>query len=236
MEIALFLTYRTPANAGPAPLALFEAQLAAAPGVRQTLMHVPATANDPYLKDEHAPQLVLQLYFDELAALEAATSANGCLQALTDRRAIAWAGGAEIAQQAMAVRRYVSSPPPAGRARCTYLVAYEGAPHDYDAWLGHYLAGHVPLMQRLPDIRELEVYTRLETASALPARREGAVQRNKVVFDDAAALTHALNSPIRHEMRRDFEASPPFDGHNVHYPMSSHAVPLAPAHPIGANR
>ncbi|QGZ66855.1 EthD family reductase [Paraburkholderia acidisoli] len=189
------------------------------------MLHVPATASDPYLNDEHAPQLVLQLYFNELTALEAVASSTGSLQALTDRRTIAWTGSAEITQQAMAVRRYATPAPnhDAG-TRCTYLVAYEGAPRDYDAWLGHYLAGHVPLMQRLPEIRELEIYTRLETVSALPARREQAVQRNKVVFDTAEALTHALHSPIRHDMRRDYEASPPFDGHNVHFPMTSRYV------------
>lgn len=239
MDIVFFLTYRTPLPAEPAPLAAFAAQLGATPGLRRALMHVPATANDPYLKDENAPQLVLQLYFDELTALEAASSATGSLQALTDPRTIAWTREAAITQQAMAVRRYVSLAQAAGETRCTYLVAYEGAPRDYDAWLGHYLAGHVPLMQCLPEIRELEIYTRLETVSALPVPRDLAVQRNKVVFDDAEALTHALNSPIRHEMRRDFEASPPFDGHNMHFPMTSHALPIAPAastNHSGANR
>lgn len=225
MEIALFLTYRVPSSAGAAPLDTFESALAATPGLRRAIMHVPAAASDPYLNDEHAPQLALQLYFDELTALEAATSRNGHLQSLTDRRTIAWTGSAEITQQAMAVRRYATpAPNHGGGTRCTYLVAYEGAPRDYDAWLGHYLAGHVPLMQRLPEIRELEIYTRLESVSALPARRELAVQRNKVVFDSAGALTHALHSPVRHEMRRDYEASPPFDGHNVHFPMTSRYV------------
>ena len=47
------------------------------------------------------------------------------------------------------------------------------------------------------------------------------MQRNKVVFDDAAALTAALNSPVRHEMRADFKNFPPFEGRNSHYPMAT---------------
>ena len=54
-------------------------------------------------------------------------------------------------------------------------------------------------------------------------RRERAayMQRNKVVFDNAAGLTAALNSPIRHEMRDDFNKFPPYEGSNIHYPMAT---------------
>lgn len=45
------------------------------------------------------------------------------------------------------------------------------------------------------------------------------MQRNRLIFDGAAALEAALNSPVRHDMRADFEAFPPFSGSNVHYPM-----------------
>jgi hypothetical protein len=34
-----------------------------------------------------------------------------------------------------------------------------------------------------------------------------------------AALTAALNSPVRHEMRADFKQFPPFSGANTHFPM-----------------
>lgn len=234
MEVALFLTFRTPPCAGPAPLDEVAIRLNNVDGLRRALMHTPSSANDPYLKDEDAPPLALQLYFDNLAALEAAAAPDGALQSLAERRAFPWIRDAHLSQQAMVVRRFpVAAPADASRStpHCTYLVAYEGAPRDYSAWLGHYLTSHIPLMQRMPGIRELEVYTCLDWISALPAQRDNAVQRNKVVFDDNGALSAALQSPIRHEMRRDFEASPPFDGHNVHFPMTSHTVPLNSARP-----
>ena len=59
-------------------------------------------------------------------------------------------------------------------------------------------------MRRLPGIRELEIYTRIDWISALPWPRLEYIQRNKVVFDDAAALAAALQSPIRSAMRADF--------------------------------
>ena len=57
-------------------------------------------------------------------------------------------------------------------------------------------------------IRELEVYTRLDWVSAVPWPRLYFMQRNKVAFDSPEALTHALNSPVRHEMRADFRTFP----------------------------
>ena len=121
----------------------------------------------------------------------------------------------------MMSRRYAAAP-----GGCTYLVAYHGHAQDHDAWLGHYLDRHVPLMLRLPGLRALEVCTRLDWRGGLRWPREDAVQRNKVVFDDAFALDAALRSDVRMEMRRDFEASPIFHGGNVHYPMTTRSAPM----------
>jgi hypothetical protein len=79
-------------------------------------------------------------------------------------------------------------------------------------------------MKRFPGIRELEIYTRLDWCGFLPWRRVDYMQRNKVVFDDAASLNAALNSPVRDEMRIDFKQFPPFTGGNTHYPMATLTV------------
>ena len=72
-----------------------------------------------------------------------------------------------------------------------------------------------------PGIRELEVYTRLDWVSSCRGRACNFMQRNKVAFDSADALTQALNSPVRHEMRADFKTFPPFTGPNNHYAMAT---------------
>ena len=79
-------------------------------------------------------------------------------------------------------------------------------------------------ISRLPGVREVELYTPLDWPSALPWRRARHFQRNKVVFDDAAALTAALHSPIRHEMRADFHRFPRFHGRVVHHPMATRVI------------
>jgi uncharacterized protein (TIGR02118 family) len=164
-----------------------------------------APAND-------APACVLQWYFDDLAPLEAACAHDGAIH-----RALQ---GHSFTQQVMAVRALKASTENVS-PRCTYLVAYEGIAHDFDAWLKHYLQHHPPLMLQLPGLRELEVYTRIDCTSGLPFARVNAMQRNKVVFDDSDALVAALASPIRDAMRRDFHALPPYSGATPHFAMRS---------------
>ena len=186
------------------------AALAAAPGVQKMHVYTPDKAHDPFLNDGAPPQLVLQLYFDTLASLESAL--DGSLSPIR-----------EICQvQAMRVLPYAVPEPK--EPRCTYLVAYEGKAEDEKAWHAHYLAHHPPLMARLPGVRELEIYLPLEWRSAPGWRRASCMQRNKVAFDSAAALTAALNSPVRHEMRADFKAFPAYSGRITHYPMSTQVL------------
>jgi hypothetical protein len=196
--------------------------IAATPGVRQGLIYTPSSTSDPYLDDGRPPRLALQLYFDDIAALEAALAADGHLRELDALRQ----DGA--AQQAMLVRRY---PVPDSKFRtapgdqpCTYLVAYEGAAEDLTAWLTHYIADHPPIMARFPGIRQIEIYTCIDWCGGLPWPRVTHMQRNKVVFDDQAALTAALNSPVRHEMREAFHQFPSFTGPISHFPMATSTV------------
>lgn len=210
MKFCLFLIARGPTPATLDPL------LAEIPGLARALVHRPASAHDPYLHDGAPPSLALQLYFNEIAALEAACT--GPLQALAPLLANA-------TQQAMLVRQHkVSNPAPLPPEHCTYLVAYEGPANDLPAWHAHYLAHHPAIMARFPAIREIEIYTALDTAAGLPFPRATCIQRNKVVFDTPAALTAALNSPIRHEMRADFAQLPPFTGAVTHFPMQTRKI------------
>jgi hypothetical protein len=197
------------------------------PKLTKALIHTSSAASDPYVKDEAPPQLVLQLYFDTLSDLEVATS-HDSLQALGSRDQLAVLGNADIAQQAMLVRPFAVPEPEFGNASgtpyCTYLVSYEGEAQDINAWLRHYLEKHTAHMARFPGIRELEVYTRLNAMSLLPWRWLNCMQRNKVAFDSPEALTGALHSPVRHEMRADFNAFPPFTGPVRHYAMATRVL------------
>ncbi|KVH54457.1 ethyl tert-butyl ether degradation protein EthD [Burkholderia sp. MSMB1072] len=227
MEVCLFLIVdHGDSDDAERPLPGIDDAVAAlrmAPGLTRLVVHRPVAAvadhADPIARPP-SPACVLQGYFRELDRLEAMLAPTGAVHACTMR----WqAAGRRVVQQAMAVRR-VALPGPgmAAAARsCTYLVSYEGEAEDPNAWLSHYLDHHPQLMAQLPGIRAIEIYTRVDYRSALPVPRAEAMQRNKVVFDDADALVRALASPVRLLMRRDFDALPPFSGAAPHFPMAS---------------
>ena len=200
------------------------ATVAGVPGLANGLVFTPATTSDPYLDDGRPPVLALQLDFSTIEPLEAALARDGALHGL----APLLPADAEVEEQAMLARGFpVAGAGRPGERACTYLVTYEGAPEDPNAWHTYYIAHHPPIMARFPGIREIAIFTRLDWCSAFPARRGEAFQRNKVVFDDQVALTAALNSPVRHEMRADFKNFPNFAGANTHYPMDTLRVTAA---------
>lgn len=230
MRTCLFLSFRFTSEPTADEMAKLERLLRSAPKLEKALVHSPASASDPYVKDGTPPSLVLQLYFAELPELEAAVSRNGTLGALASHGEFPVLADADVIQQAMLVRSFAVPEPafktPPGAPHCTYLVSYEGEAEDLNAWHAHYLGSHIAHMATFPDIRELEVYTRLDWVSLQPWRRANFMQRNKVVFDSAAALDRALHSPVRHAMRADFNAFPKFSGPNRHYAMATRMLAL----------
>jgi hypothetical protein len=226
---AYFLTFEDH-DGGAAPLGAADTErlaafLKATPGLRKGLVFTPERAHDPYADDGPSPPLALELYFDALPALEAALAPGGHLQRLAEPLTLPGLAGAHATQQAMVARsfpvpnpRFETAP---GALPCTYLVHYPGAAQDLDAWLAYYIAEHPRVMARFPGIREIEICTRLDWCGFLPWPRVHHMQRNKVVFDSAAALTAALNSPVREEMRADFAKFPPFTGGSRHHALAT---------------
>jgi hypothetical protein len=229
MTLAYFLVFRNAASAAArvsaGDCARFADIVRATPGLARALMYTPETAKDPLLDDGAPPQLAAQLYFCDIADLEAALAPGGHLQALAAAGAFPSLAGATVAQQAMLARTFpVPGATPGNGAsapRCSYLVSYEGAAEDLNAWLHHYITHHPGIMARFPRIREIEVCTRIDWRGFLPWPRADYMLRNKVVFDSAADLAAALSSPVRREMRADYESFPPFSGPVSHYPMAT---------------
>ncbi|WP_447782160.1 hypothetical protein [Pseudomonas plecoglossicida] len=131
--------------------------------------------------------------------------------------------GYQWEQQVMLVRRFSDNLPkralPTSEEQVTYLVHYTGRVADEAHWIERYVHQHPSLLARLPGVRNVEVYTRLDYCSQLPVARSQALQRNKVVFDSVHTLRDALNSPQRETLRQDFLSLPRFEGESPHYPM-----------------
>lgn len=182
----------------------------ALPGADRTLRYEADRVRDPYLDDGAPPAHVVQLYFDSVAALEAAAAK---VRVSADAEAMQVHSFAVPEPWQRVPQRY-----------CTYLVAYEGPAENEAAWLAHYLEHHPPIMRTLPHIRELEIYTPLEWRCPASLKRVRHMQRNKVAFDDAAALAAALDSPVRREMRADFAGFPSYRGRVTHYAMTTRVL------------
>jgi uncharacterized protein (TIGR02118 family) len=197
------------------------------PGLARAHLLSPAIARDPYFDDGPAPLLTLQLYFERLETLEEAAGPHGALQALVAAIPPGLAP-ARVFQQVTWTRFFpVSEPigtPPDPRHSCSFLVHYPGAPDSLNEWLSYYMSHHVPLICRFPGVRAVEVHTRVDWVDALPWRREQHFQRNKIVFDSAAALERALHSPVREQMKADRASFPPFSGGNVHHPLATETI------------
>ena len=196
------------------------------PGLRRGLVFTPETTRDPYATpdDGPSPQLALELYFERIEQLEAAVGHAGHLQPLAMPKTLPSLVEADVTQQAMVARLFCSGSGLQTATRqlpCTYLVHYLGKAEDLNLWTDYYLKHHPQVMARFPGIREIEFCTRFHWCGFLLCRRVYYMQRNKVVFDTAAALTAALNSPVREEMRADYKQFPPFTNDNVHYPLAT---------------
>jgi hypothetical protein len=229
MSFAFFLTFHDEAKSARLSDADWQQVVTlvkATPGLTRGLVFLPARTRDPYNDDGASPALALELYFADIAALEAALAPKGHLQALP--AALPSLAGVEATQQAMLARAFAvpdaAFRTPAGDRPCTYLVHYGGQAEDLNAWLAYYIEHHPRVMARFPGIREIEICTRIDWCGFLPYPRVEHMQRNKVVFDNAAALTAALNSPVREEMRADFQKFPPFTGGAHHFAMATQAI------------
>jgi hypothetical protein len=214
----------------PAELDGVLAIVAATPDLKRGLVFTPETTNDPYktVHDGPSPQLALELYFERIDQLESALARDGHLQALARPNALPSLAGADVTQQAMVARPFPVPDPvfrlEPGGLPCTYLVHYVGQAEDLNLWTDYYLNHHPQVMARFPGIREIEVCTRVDWCGFLPWRRVDYMQRNKVVFDSAAALQASLDSPVRDEMRADYKQFPPFTGDNAHYPVATREI------------
>jgi hypothetical protein len=229
MTIAYFLTFHDKAT--PA-LRLSDAEhrrvldiVRTTPRLARGLVLTPWDISGLYFDDGAPPQLAFELYFADIADLEAVLADDGHLQALAAPGALPSLKAAEVTQQAMLARAFpvpdarFRTPP--GQPFCSYMVHYPGAAEDLNTWLAYYIEHHPVVMARFPGIREIEIATRIDWCGFLPWPRVDYMQRNKVVFDDGPALAAALKSPVMQEMRADFHKFPPFTGGNVHFPMAT---------------
>jgi uncharacterized protein (TIGR02118 family) len=199
------------------------------PNLTEGLLFTPLEqqVDHPYKTDGSGPVFALQLRFPDLLSCEAAADRGGMLARLAAGTGLSGLTGLEVTHQVMVTRCFpvdVAEHPEGGGSPCSYLVHYPGPAEDLNAWHRHYLEHHPAIMRTFLNVRQIEIYTRIDWIDRLPSRRVEYMQRNKLVFDSAAALSHALTSDVIKRMRADFIQFPAFTGGNKHFPMLTRTV------------
>ena len=226
MGLAHFLTFRGPAaasadlaawfRAGPAPA------LAGLDSVDYLDLYTPSRTDhsDPYVDDRDAPILMVQTGHADVTALHA-TLASPALAAASDLNA-APIDDLRLTHDAMAQEFFAidgDDQPRPMTAPLSFVVRYHGPCGDPVVFTEHYRHGHATALARLPDIRNVLVYARIDWDDPTSIERADYLLGNEVVFDSIDKLNAALNSPLRHELRKHYDTFPDWTGHNTHFAM-----------------
>ncbi|MCW1992198.1 hypothetical protein ABIE85_000559 [Bradyrhizobium diazoefficiens] len=230
--ISLFMTFSDPSGERGIrsdEVAAVAELVGSIPGMTEGLLFTPLqqSVDHPYKADGSGPVLALQLRFPDLLICEAAMDRGGVLASLATGAGLSGLAGLYVTHQVMVTRSFpvdVAEHPAGTTTPCSYLVHYPGPAEDMNAWNLHYLEHHPAIMRTFPDVRQIEIYTRIDWVDRLPSQRVEHMQRNKLVFDSPQSLAHALGSDVIKRMRADFVKFPPFAGGNKHFPMLTRAV------------
>lgn len=152
-------------------------------GLERAEIGVPAEVQT-YHGDTPVPVLALRLDVGAMPALERELADGGRLHRLA--ASTFWTGLPldHVTQQAMLRRCFLEHRGTAGGASgCDYLVHYPGKAGDSNAWLRYYLSHHPPIMATYPNVRGVDVFTRIDWCDSLPWQRVAYMQRNRIAFD-----------------------------------------------------
>ncbi|HLZ01016.1 MAG TPA: EthD family reductase [Bradyrhizobium sp.] len=233
--ISLFMTFSDPAGerrVHSGDIGAVAALVESIPNLTEGLLFTPLEqqVDHPYKADGSGPVFGLQLRFPNLFACEASLNRDGILAQIATGNGLTSLAGLQVTHQVMVTRSFPvdGAKHPEGTATpCSYLVHYPGPAEDLNAWHLHYLEHHPPIMRTFPNVRQIEIYTRIDWVDRLPSQRVEHMQRNKLVFDSPEALSHALNSDVIKRMRADFVRFPAFKGGNKHFPLLTRTVRAA---------
>ncbi len=230
MTIAYFLTYQGPHDDaaafrdwfGGAPLAT----LRALPKARAIELYEPETSEDPYLNDGPGPLLIVQVDFDDVADLEGAIAGGAFRSEIADTSKIP-VPNVSLTHDALEVRWWPvggDDAPHPRTAPVSYVVRYYPPAEDEQAFIDFYVSHHPQILAKLPKIRNVLCYLRIDWNDPAGIERANTMIGNEVVFDSLQDLNDSLKDDVRHELRDDYKQFPPFGGNVTHFAMTRRRV------------
>jgi len=100
-----------------------------------------------------------------------------------------------------------------------YLVRYDGLPKPVDGFVDHYETTHAAILKQFPGLRGLTLMTPAGWRDPQPVNAGKTDFLAMMTFDDTAALSAALQSPMREQARADFANLPVGDATVIHQAM-----------------
>ena len=196
-----------------------EEAIRATPDLLKAELYAPAQITT-YHDDGHSPLLALRLEFANIEALESQVAEGGHLWQLAQSDDWLTTDASLVTHQAMLTRSFLPLTRTIAKpALCSYLVHYPGPAEDFNEWLSYYITHHPQIMLDYPNVRQINVFTRVDWCDSMPWTRVNYMQRNMLSFPSSQLLAEALSSPVRARMREDNGRFPAFSGRACHYPM-----------------
>jgi uncharacterized protein (TIGR02118 family) len=192
---------------------------ASLPGLSALDLYQPIAggAHDPFNDDGPGPLFIAMLAFSARAALVGAIGDAEFARSLGGRPGdLAWTGSSFERRFYSVAGEAVPGPL---AAPFSYVVRYHKPAEDEAAFIRNYVDTHPPTLARLPGIRSVMCYFPQGIVAHGVAPADYMIG-NEVAFDDVAAFNAAMQSPVRHELRRHFREFPPFSGRSTHFPMN----------------
>jgi uncharacterized protein (TIGR02118 family) len=196
----------------------------ALPGVSAVDAYVMAAGrtHDPFVAAEIGPLLLAMLHFNTAEQMSDAIAAPSFAQSLQGLPQGVAVTGTPFERRLYPVGGEAAPGPLT--APFSYVVRYQRPADDEAEFVSHYIAGHPPLLARLPGIRSVLCYLPLDALAAPALPTSNVIIGNEVAFDTPEAFNAAMATPLRAEMRAHFHSLPKFSGHNTHYPMMRRRV------------
>ncbi len=231
MTFCLFITYEAKTRYSAQLAEGFESEscrlIGSIEGIEKADLFVPDSQKVMFFDDGPAPATMLQIEAPRIGPLEQLAAEEKFKTVFLDEPL----ERVPDARPSFGVFKVISYPVygenevMARTAPMSFVVRYYGPMREEKTFQDFYVANHLPVLSKLPEIRNIFAYLPVPWRnSGLPESE--VVLGNEVVFDDVDALVASFKSEAISEVRKDSSRFPPF-GHSTHHTLQRRTVDMS---------
>lgn len=183
------------------PLAWLKAKSA----VNVVEFYSPVSGDLPDLHDSGVPSIMIEIDTESIEEAKDLIYGDDFKKLFTNRKTYPFVAD-KINVEVLEVVNYDlpgHKQPPPRTAPMSFVVRYYGPVKDESKFVELYTKSHPSVLAEFPGIRNVLCYLPINWQSTKEVADSRLIIGNEVVFDDLAALNHALQSPIMNAVRED---------------------------------